>query len=427
MLNYSETETSQYTVLPCNSQNKDNSSALIVARHPGAANCLAPVGHLLSNKGFGVYFRTSDQGEKIIDSEFKNRQEIEADDLPENLRWTLISNDSPSDFEIEALLKIKKLGLRSKICIVEDYPSSINGLIQDLIRKGLNPDLILTTTREQTDIYKNKYPLLEKCTIVPIGQPSFDHLLTEDTLSESTAARERLGISAEMKLVTYIGLPAQDVSGDQIEFKPYNDFNSYILGEVAKSMVNIASKYPSIKFGLINRPHPREADALWEHPELAKITDLPDNLIFISPSRTNWQQIGLTTRQICTASDLVATVISTVGQETALSGARTKNKTNLGSLVLHILPEDALNLWLPDDFSLEKIGATGFAQTVDETQNEIEKCLFDEKYQKQIVEGQRSLLLDYRFKSEATLRVLLWMRAVDRFDGSVAKALRIFK
>lgn len=414
-----EAENGRYTVLAESLQKSDGPSILIVARHPGAANCLAPVGRLLYDKGFGVYFKTIDEGEKIINLKFKNRQDIKSDSLPHELRWTLIANDAPSDFEIRTLLEIRKLGLQPKVGIVEDYPTSINGLIQDLIDHELTPDLILTTTRDAADIYRKKYPMLKKCPIIPVGQPSFDPLLVEDTLSESRVARKKLGIAEEVKLVTYIGLPAQDVSGDEVEFKPFDDFNSYILEEVAKSMVNIASKYPQNKFGLIYRPHLREIYALWEHPELTKITDLPKNLIFISHSRTSWQQTGLTTRQICAASNLVTTVISTVGQETALSGARPQNKTRLGSLVLHILPEDALRLWLPDGFHLAEIGATGFARTVDATQGEIEKCLFDETYQKQIKEGQRNLLLAYRFKSSATARVPLWMRAVDQFGSNL--------
>lgn len=412
---------SKYFFLPSNiTSDEKRSPILFVARHPGAANCLIPVARYFQQRGTSIFFNAQEEGKNIIVKEFKNNIEISGNDLPKNLGWTLLSADEPVDFEVEAIKKARSVNPSSKIAIVEDYPNSVRGLLEGISINSLKPDLVLATTRTQADIYRGKFAPFGEYPIIPIGQPSFDDLLTENTIKKSKEAREKLNITANTKVVTYIGMPTQDAPKGKFKSSGNIDLNSYILADVAKSMITIALSQPDYEFILINRPHPREREEMWQHPELKKLDNqLPNNLKFISPSKEGWKDIGLTTREVCTASDVITTFVSTVGQEVALSGARLSNRTTLGSLPLHILPMDAQHSFLPDGLPLEQMGATAVARNDYDTLTEIKKCLFDTQYQERIKEGQRKLVEEYRFKSTATQRVALWMRAIDRFGGHI--------
>lgn len=410
----------RYTSLKEPNLNNTQCSVLIAAEFAGSANCLAPVAKLFASRGVGVVFQTRTPAEEIINKQFE-REEL-GQGLPNNINWVLLSGGEHLEFETEAVKISKRANPSSKVAVVEDSPTSVDRVIDAVLKAGFEPDLILTTTRRLAAIYRHKY-LLNAPTI-PIGQPSFDHLFTEDTLSLSQTTREVLSVSPTDKVITYLGL--RGGAFPQLPNGGYPDFDSYILCETAKATASVARSHREDKFVLINRPHPGSPEKLWRNPELAKMTGLPDNLRIISVSKPGWEFTRLTTREITAASDLAVNVASTVGQEVALAGAR-PNQDEVRTLPLHILPDYALQFFWGGEFALGETGATAIARNISEIPAEIERSLYDQDYRAAIVNNQQPLISDFRFKASSSKRVVLWMRAVDRYGSDVTRALNVFK
>lgn len=413
----------RYTVLKEPNPEQASRSILIAAEFAGSANCLLPVARLFAQRGAGVVFQTRTPAEEIVEKQFPGeRVLVEAKDLPKNIRWALLSGGEHLEFEVEAVRGAKRVNPNTRIGIVEDSPTSIDRVITAVTEAGYQPDLVLTTTRRIADIYREKYDL--KGPIIPIGQPSFDHLFTEDTLSLSQTTRAVLSISPTDKVITYLGL--RGGAFPQLLNGGYPDFDSYVLCETAKATASVARSHPENRFVLINKPHPGSPEELWRNPELFKITGLPDNLTVISFTKQGWEFTGLTTRQITAASDLAVNVASTVGQEVALAGAR-PNQGFIATIPLHVLPEDAMQFFWGGEFALGETGATALVRNVDQLPDEIERSLYNTEYRSAIVRNQKPLIDDFRFKASSTQRVALWMRAVDRYGSDVARALNVFK
>lgn len=409
----------RYTTLIEPNLRQAKTSVLVAAEFAGSARYLIPVAKLLSEKN-NVYFQTRGPAEEIINIQFK-RNAVEMDTLPP-FEWTLVSGGENLGFEVAAAR------LAQKVAVAEDSPTSIGRVIDALLQNGIEPSLVLAITRRQAEVYRERYAG-RNFPVIPIGQPDFDRLHSEDAAALAEEARQILKISPKSRVVTYIGFRGEVVQG-KIPSGGYPDFDSYILTETARAIRGVALSHPDEKFIYINRPHPGLREELWRNPSLEEYTQTEEseNLRVISLSKQEWEASGLTTRQITAASGVVANIGSTVGQEVALAGAnQARRKMPIGAVPLYILPGNAVEVFWSGEFALGRTGSVAVAESVESIEETIERALFDSEYRGQIAQSQQELLSEFRFTGSATGRVPLWMRAVDRYGFDVAKALNVFK
>lgn len=227
-------------------------------------------------------------------------------------------------------------------------------------------------------------------------------------------------------MVSYIGIPAGDYLASNVQGE-YRDLNSVTLQSVVESLLRIAEKHQSEEFYFVYRPHPRELIKLWKHPLLSQLKDGAKNLHLLAFSKEEWNSLVMSARQLSAASNLVITTFSTVGQEVALSGARAAKATTLGSLPLHILlPGSPAEYSQPGGLLVVDSGASAVARDTTAVGTEMERCLYDEEYQRDMRRAQQTVLgLEYRFKAApATTRAYHWMRVVNRYGDSALRFVR---
>src|SRR3989344_73309 len=95
---------------------ESNRSILIAAEFAGSANCLAPVARYQANKGASVFFQTKEPAESLLGNQFK-REDIEPSDLPDNIRWVLVSGGEHLDFEIGAILRARAQSPDARVAV----------------------------------------------------------------------------------------------------------------------------------------------------------------------------------------------------------------------------------------------------------------------------------------------------------------------
>lgn len=395
-----------------------NASVCILANHPGAANCLAPVGRIFFERGTRVVFLSTGVAGEIFDQKFPEKQPL--DTLPNSIKFVLVSADTPVDFEIESFEKIKTVNPEARCVVIEDFPGSVEPMIDAFQQKGELPCLVLTTTRDQARKYQQKYGL-GRSLIIPIGQPGFDPLLKEDTSRLSLEAREALEIPSQAIVVTYIGQPVAD-----LPLPGGGDLNTKTLEAVVLSMKEMSKMHKDKQLFFIYKPHPREAIDSWV-PRVLTTGDNPNNLQTISMGKEQWLRIGLTTRQICAASDLVVTMFSTVGQEVALANTKSRGGEPR-TIPLHVLLLGAPGEYLkPGGLLVVDLGASAVAKSPSEVSLVIEKSLFDENYRKKIIDAEKTKFKDeYRFKSSAAQRAYEWIRLIGKYGDDAADFISRF-
>lgn len=379
---------------------------LVLAKDPGAANCLSPVIERLLAKNRRLFLFAKDRANEIFRKNFSSRASITQSSPESAVRQptvVLAAGTSDPEYEGRIIQRIKQTNPKSKLVLIEDFPGSLVGLMQELagFETPISPDLVFVTSRTSGENMNQRFPSL-KDKIIPVGQPAFDSLLLEETQVVNTEVRERLQIQPGDLLVTYSGVPSQDRLGE----------NAEALQEIVSALNSITNSR-NIDIYFVNRNHPREADPAQFSPILeaagqrVKVID-------------EFQHREVSIREITAASNLVVTTISTTGLETALRGSRPQTKLDqTGWLPVHIYLPQAREYIERTAGSLPVItlGATGVALEEGEVEPTIERSLFDRNFKQGILDAQQGpLRKEYRFygKKTSTDRVLLWLRYFEK-------------
>lgn len=203
---------------------------------------------------------------------------------------------------IPIAIYLKRKGIKFYFHCFGVAAGSIGKTLDQLLKINEIPSLILTTTRQQVEIYAHEFPMLKSSHLIPVGQPA----------------------------------------------------------SVVESLTLVARSRSQDEFRFIYRPHPREKNELFRHPSLDKFK-LPKNLLIIAFNKIEWKLIDLSSREISAASDLITTIFSTVAQETALSGVG-KKANSTGWLTMHVLlPGTPSWFRKPDNLLIVALGATAVA------------------------------------------------------------------
>ncbi len=367
----------------------DNSPYLVLAKDPGAANCLSPVVEGLLRKKRELFLFAKDRADEIFNRNFAQQSEI-SKSSPESVigqgaAIVLASgvSDPNADFEGNIIKRVKQKDPKVRLVLIEDFPGSLVGLMQKLanLEDPISPDLVFVTSRTSQENMNQRFPNLGD-KIIPVGQPAFDSILLEETQTINNKVRERLQIQPGDLLVTYSGVPSQDRPGS----------NARALKELV-SALNAITDSRNIDIYLVNRNHPREVDPTLFTPILEAANQ---RVIIIDES----QHRELPMRELTAASNLVVTTISTTGLETALRGCRPQTKLDqTGWLPVHIfLPQDQEYIRnTAGSLPVIELGASGVALNENEVEPTIEKALFDQRFQQGILDAQQGpLKKEYR-------------------------------
>lgn len=379
---------------------------LILAKDPGAANCLSPVINALSERDRHIFIFTKDTAEEIFNQKFSQQSQV-SKSTPESvvLKETpiiLASGTSDPEYEGNIITKLKKTNPKLKLILIEDFPGSLVSITKKLATFNITPDLALVTSRSSQKNMNQRFPNFGKEKVIPVGQPAFDSLLLEETKTVNQEIRKKLGLTEDDLLVTYSGVPSQD----------HPNLNYQAL-ELIISALNSIANDRGLKINFVNRNHPREVNPSQFIPILENASA---NVKIID--ETQHQKIS--TRDITAVSNLVATTISTTGLEAVLRGCRPQTKLDqTGWMPIHILLPQAQDFIKRTAGSLPviKFGATAIAWNEAEVRNAVEKSLFDEGFKKGVLNAQQGPLRnEYRFygKKTSTDRVLLWLRYFEK-------------
>lgn len=392
------------------SKESNKTSLLILAKDPGAANCLSPVVEALTKKGRSLFLFAKDRAEEIFNQKFSQIATI-SKFAPENIETDkpliiLASGTSDPEYEGETIRRLKEKDPKNKLVLIEDFPGSLVGITQKLAGFDIAPDFVLVTSRSSQKNMNQRFPTLGKDRIVPVGQPAFDSLLLEKTKTVNEEVRKKLGLTKDDLLVTYSGVPSQD----------HPDLNYQTLELIISALSSITDE-KGLKIHFVNRNHPREINPSQFNSILENASE---NVKIIN--ETKHQKIS--TRDITAASNLVITTISTTGLETALRGSRSQTELEqTGWIPIHILLPQAQDFIRRTAGSLPviELGATAIAFNEGEVREAVEKSLFDESFKKEVLNAQQGPLRnEYRFygKRTSTDRVLLWLRYFDKTKGN---------
>lgn len=386
---------------------KGELSYLVVAKDPGAANCLSPVVEGLLVKNRRLSFFAKDRAFEIFQRNFSSRSDI-SESSPESAvkepTVVLAAGTSDPEYEGRIIQRIKQTNPKSKLVLIEDFPGSLIGLMQKLasLETPISPDLVFVTSRSSGENMDQRFPNFGKDKIIPVGQPAFDSLLLEETQTVNEEVRGGLQIQPTDLLVTYSGVPSQDRPGE----------NSQALKLIVSALSSITNR-SNIDIYFVNRNHPREVDPAQFIPILEAASQrvkIIDEL----------QHRDVSIREITAASNLVVTTISTTGLETALRGSRPQTRLDqTGWLPVHIfLPRTQEYIKrTAGSLPVIELGATGVASKEEEVEPIIERSLFDRDFKQEILEAQQGpLRKEYRFygKRTSTDRVLFWLRYFEK-------------
>ncbi len=368
---------------------------LVIAKDPGAANCLSPVVEKLKvNRK--LYFFAKDKAREIFNRNFPDQ-----DNISESLLVGTILASGTSDPDYEGLIieGTKRENPQSKLILIEDFPGSLVGLMKKLanLKQPILPDLVFVTSRSSREAMGQRF-FLNQSIVIPIGQPAFDPLIFEDTPKVNQDVRSHFSILPNDLLVSLIGIPSQDRPG----------LNSKALC-LTVSALNSISQRRDVDLKFVYRDHPREVDPSQYFPILETACK---KVRIINPLLHK----GFSTSEITAASNLVVNTTSTVGLETALRGSRRQTRIDqTGWLSMHLLLPQTIEFFkrMAGSMPLIDLKATAIASGNTDVEEVLEDCLFNPVFQKSILDAQQGALrFEYRFNgvSTSTKRALLWLK-----------------
>lgn len=155
-------------------------------------------------------------------------------------------------------------------------------------------------------------------------------------------------------------------------------------------------------------PHPNDENAVDPY---SLVDGLPGNVRIISKSQQEWDELSPSTSEIAAASDLLLTIRSTVGQTLALLGAH-EHEQSFIPLSLHILFKEFQpyieNSALPNNLAILKMKAEPFVENIEELAEIIEKCLFDEDFQREFRRNQKDQFKEEYYHVQPAERLWFW-------------------
>jgi hypothetical protein len=382
--------------------NKQNRSIAMIARDPGPATLLASVANVFSDNGVSVWISASElAGNRFTQK--SNALKIEGSEIPKGITDILLSGEEAIEPEMVKVKQILNVNPDAEITIVEDFPGSTEKMIREI--NTFHPiSRILTLTRDQAEIYKEKFK--DIAYVVPVGSPAFDSLLKEDVKAITEKTREVLlqGVPESdkkgTKIITFLGDAASNDSGK------YAQLNDATLQAVLESLSNLQDESLLKDYIFVYKPHPTDRLERWvDNPVLKKFESDNPNLKVFSKPKDEWQSGALSTREVCIASDVVINLCSTAGIEQLLATTQNTDSDQGKSIPLFINLKS-----VSDDLYSETDELKPFAP-VAETPKEVQELLGllvsnSEKldiYRGRVEEFKKK----YRFRAAAAFRAYL--------------------
>lgn len=411
---------------PPEKNEKITESSVFILNHPGSLVALGPVINDFKAKNIPIFLQLTGLAEESLTKKLSLTPISEVNECA-----TIIISAGLVDEQVTQTTLLKEKFPLAKIIIVEDSPHSTKPLMQKLIHSQLTPNLWLVPTRRQAHIYKIDFAeLAEKTPIIPLGMPGMDSLVDQvhshqiDMGKQKIETREKLSIPIDGFVVTFTGLPSGDIQ-TVVTNEALPDLNSVTLKNVFQSLIILAEQNPGKNIYFIYKPHPREKEELWEHPNL--LGKLPVNLYLRQYSKERWQELqqeGVNTSSVSLTANIQLSPVSTVNHETAISSALYPDN-NLAQPFFTMFKE-VQQAFSPDTLSMLITPLTPAIYTPDELVKVLEASLLSptkdhmfKKIAKEMMDksDQLSAQSEYRLKGKAGPRVYLWLRALQRWGA----------
>ncbi len=199
-------ETKVFKIIPQTGAGREK-NLLVTSRDPGSCNALLPVLRELHNdSGLQINLITDGRAQEIIQKNFiiedvtPENSVLEADKIVGPPNAILIDRSSETGIDSYVIATYKEV----PIILVEDYYSNTLGFLKKIFERGLPwPEKICVMDQGAKEIIVEKFPELED--IIEItGQPAFDRFNKEDTKQITAEVKEKLGLSTNDKLVSYM-------------------------------------------------------------------------------------------------------------------------------------------------------------------------------------------------------------------------------
>lgn len=317
-------------------------NVLVVSRDPGSASCLVPVMKILEkNPASQIAVVTDGRAEDAI----RNHFEVEEKDI----EGSIGADRAVGQPDVILVAAAEEKGLETyanatfdevPMVLIEDYPGATHIFLRACLdRPGLHlPDktCVMDEAAKQLMVASfSDHPEIES-RIEVTGQPAFDRIANENVAEISKNAREKMGLSADDKVVAFMS--TDEVTKEQAR-------------QICEKLKN-----PSTDFTLVFRRHPRDNTSYDEYFQM-----------FEEMGIKNIDSRELKTDEVSAAADVVLTSWSTAGLEAIYRGKPT----------IHIVDRNVLDI--PENLKLPlpvvKLGASVGIDDVRELAEKIDGLL----------------------------------------------------
>lgn len=261
----------------------DGHKFFFASRDPGSAAALIPVMKMLSQRGDQLTCVTDGRAEEAITKEFATTdltaqdKPVLATDLPES--EIMVVDPSFSEFGLDTFTAAQDSN--KPFVLVEDAYATANRFLAMLQKKDLRfPDRICVLDEAAKEIIVQVFPQLAEH-IVVTGQPAFDQFAHEDTQSIAAAARAKLQLAEDVRVIAVMATPNEG-----------SDFVEHLAQGLA------AANNGAVIF----RRHPRDNTSADEYAN-----------IFARHGITLVDSTNLTTAQVGALADCIVTTTSVEG------------------------------------------------------------------------------------------------------------------
>ncbi|MEK7110138.1 MAG: hypothetical protein AAB876_02855 [Patescibacteria group bacterium] len=371
-----------------------------VADYPGITQIMSQLGEVFLHYGSQIEFVTKGPAQNILEKKFGQTLFPSVMTRPD---WIFIANAEP--FSTERIKKAQLFNPKVSIGIVEQTENTAISIYNLLKAQDLTPNIIFSISKvSATNICKTGSVI--EAPAIPVGNIEFEQLLKKDINKIKIEARNALGIKPESTLITFIGRPDGIIyeNGGKNE----HPTNSLTLKQSLSSLKIIANNHKEKEFVFVYMPHPNDENAVDPN---SLIDELPDNVKIMSKSQQEWKEFSSSTSEITTASDLLLTIRSTVGQTIALLGVHESEQTFI-PLALHILFKEFQphieNSALPSNLAILKMKAEPFVESKDNLTEVIEKCLFNKDFQREFRKNQKGQFQEEYYHIQPAERLWFW-------------------
>lgn len=320
--------------------------------------------------------------------------------------------------EIDEIGLYRNINPKLKVGFIEQTEEDVKR--NSLSLNAISPEFIFTVSNDSLRVAMTSMPDY-KGIIYPVGNAEFDDLLKLNLKNNRKRVRNSLKINESDVVVSYIGRPPGVIYGNPNP-ETRKDVNSNVFVQLFIGLCIIADQLPNIKFQYLNLPHPAENQLYYlENLKLnMEQQALPPNLnlINLTPKRQN--KLNLKSLEICSASDLVTTIRSSLGIQTSLLG--TLDHDEQTPLTLHILFREN-EQFLEDEAQPRKMSpliykAAPYVREPTELVSALYQSLFNKKLKEIVFNNQTALAKNYHFGEKSVAkRAAFFINLFNQYSG----------